>query len=75
MTFSKKDKFIVKGFGESCPNSFKDKIIAMGVIEGQEMIVTNKSMLGGPIAFETNCGMFSLRKKDLEFLKLEKINY
>ncbi|MFT4694377.1 MAG: ferrous iron transport protein A, partial [Francisella sp.] len=57
MTFSKKDKFIVKGFVEGCPNSFKDKIIAMGVIEGQEMIVTNKSMLGGPIAFETNCGM------------------
>ena len=74
MTFSKKDKFIVKGFSESCPNSFKDKIIAIGVIEGQEMIVTNKSMLGGPIAFETNCGMFSLRKKDLEFLKLEKIS-
>lgn len=74
MTFSKKDRFVVKSFIEGCPNSFKDKIIAMGVIEGQEMVVTNKSMLGGPIAFETNCGMFSLRKKDLDFLKLEKIN-
>ena len=74
MTFSKKDIFVVKGFSEGCPNSFKDKIVAMGVIEGREMIVTNKSMLGGPIAFETNCGMFSLRKKDLEFLDLEKIS-
>ena len=45
----------------------------MGVIEGQEMIVINKSIFGGPIAFETNCGIFSLRKKDLEFLELEKV--
>ncbi len=74
MTFSKKDKFVVRGFEESCPQSFKDKIIAMGVIEGQELVVTYKSMIGGPIAFETNCGMFSLRKKDLELLKLENIN-
>lgn len=74
MTFSKNDKFVVKGFEKNCPNSFKDKIIAMGVIEGQEMIVTNRSILGGPIAFQTDCGMFSLRKKDLEFLNLERIS-
>ncbi|QIW10598.1 FeoA domain-containing protein [Francisella sp. LA112445] len=74
MSYQKNDKFIIKGFHESCPSAFKDKIIAMGVIEGQEMTVINKSILGGPIAFETNCGIFSLRKKDLDFLKLEKIN-
>jgi ferrous iron transport protein A len=74
MSYKKNDKFIVKGFHENCPVAFKDKIIAMGVIEGQQMTVTNKSILGGPIAFETNCGSFSLRKKDLEFLKLEKIS-
>ncbi|WP_150466978.1 ferrous iron transport protein A [Francisella sp. SYW-9] len=74
MSYQKNDKFIIKGFHESCPNAFKDKIIAMGVIEGQQMTVINKSIFGGPIAFETNCGIFSLRKKDLDFLKLEKIN-
>lgn len=74
MTYNKNDKFIVRCFHTNCPTAFKDKIIAMGVIEGQQMIVTNKSIFGGPIAFETNCGSFSLRKKDLEFLKLEKIN-
>lgn len=45
----------------------------MGVIEGQQMTVTNKSILGGPIAFETNCGAFSLRKKEFSsFLKFKK---
>ncbi|MDE4949042.1 ferrous iron transport protein A, partial [Francisella tularensis subsp. holarctica] len=73
-TYKKNDKFIVRGFHTNFPASFKDKIIAMGVIEGQQMTVTNKSILCGPIAFETNCGAFSLRKKDLDYLKLEKIN-
>ena len=33
MTFTKKDKFIVRGFGKSCPTPFKENIIVMGVIE------------------------------------------
>ena len=74
MSYKKNDKYIVKGFDESCPATFRDKAIAMGVIEGQELTVSNQSILGGPIAFESSCGSFSLRKKDLEFLKLEKIN-
>ncbi|QIV96332.1 ferrous iron transport protein A [Allofrancisella inopinata] len=74
MSFKKNDKLIVCGFSDDCPKAFRDKIIAMGVIEGQQMKVINKSILGGPIAFETSCGTFSLRKKDLEFLKLEKLS-
>jgi ferrous iron transport protein A len=74
MSFNKGDKFIVKGFSDCCPGAFKDKIISMGIIDGQEMIVASKSVFGGPIAFNTKCGMISLRKKDITFLKLEKHN-
>ena len=74
MNFNKGDTFVVNGFSDSCPVTFKDKIISMGIIDGQEMIVTSKSIFGGPIAFDTKCGMISLRKKDLKFLKLEKIS-
>ena len=71
--FSKNDVFQVKGFSDDCPVVFKDKMIAMGIIDGQKLTVKNKSILGGPIAFESDTGTFSLRKKDTKYISLEKI--
>jgi len=71
--YNKNDKYLVLGFRDDILQSYKSKIMSMGVIPGEIIKVKYVSLLKDPVTIEFSCGLISIRKKDLNYLELKKI--
>ncbi|HYF98212.1 MAG TPA: FeoA family protein [Coxiellaceae bacterium] len=62
----------VCGFHKGNPE-YKQRLLAMGFTPNTEFTVIRKAPLGDPIQVEVRNFQLSLRKKEAEFLRIERV--
>ena len=67
------DRGRVTGFAEA-GGSYREKLIAMGLLPGAEFTVTRVAPLGDPVEIRLRGFALSLRKADADAVNVEKID-
>jgi ferrous iron transport protein A len=66
------EKGRISGY-DSSAGSYRQKLLAMGLIRGSEFTITRKAPLGDPIEIKLSGFNLSLRKTEADVLEVEKI--
>ena len=66
------EKGRISGY-DSSAGSYRQKLLAMGLIRGSEFTITRKAPLGDPIEIKLRGFSLSLRKSEADALEVEKI--
>jgi len=66
------EKGRISGY-DSSAGSYRQKLLAMGLIRGSEFTITRKAPLGDPIEIKLSGFNLSLRKAEADAVEVEKI--
>lgn len=69
-----KTKYIIKGYRQECPVSYRNKLLSLGLLPGNILEIKRKAIFGGPCQISVRNADISMRIKELNLLDLEEVS-
>ncbi|MBK2124553.1 FeoA domain-containing protein [Fangia hongkongensis] len=73
MEFQTKRHYKVKGFHQSCPHNYMQKLLSLGFIPESQFYIEKKALFGNPYHITIKNFSVSLRKSELQYIEVESL--